>query len=265
MQLRRKTFQEIISDKDSVKALALLFFVKSRRRSSVITSFSYNKLRKITGLHITTLRKYIQKLKELKLVEFIGKHKQSLLFKGDYSKDKRKNVNLDSLIYDSVKDIANSLYAMFVVEEQRRKDFVKHVILISTGDAPKEVSPQECIAASKLRNRNGYGNVYHETGISYKGLAQRLKVFTQKTVSIIKYACKHGFITKQSRLLWEQCDDAFIRAKLGIDYVYAKVMTKINNVGETISAVFGLRVKANAYAIGQRAVSCVAPLSIPMV
>lgn len=265
MQLRRKTFRELISDKDAVKALALLFFVKSRYKSSVITDFSYNKLRKFTGLHITTLRKYIRKLRELKLVEFIGKKKRTLLFKGDYSKDKRKNVNLDALIFDSVKDVANSLYSMFVVEEQRRKDYVKHVILISTEGAPEGVSQKECIAASKIRKRNGYGNVYHETGISYEILAQRLKVFTQKAVSIIKYACSHGFLAKQKHFLWEHCDDAFLRVKLGIDYVYAKVVKKINNEGKLISTVFGLKVKANSYVVGRRVADYLVPLTIPMV
>lgn len=264
MYLRRKTFRRYIGDKGAVKALALLYFVKNRIKSSVITRFSYNKLHLLTGLHITTLRKYIKKLREMGLVVSCGNHNCNLLFKGDYSKDKRKNVNLDVLIYDSVKDVAKSLYAMFVVEIQRRKDFVKQVILISTN--PDKYTPLcDIKAALKYRNRFGYGNVYHETGISYNNLAERLGVFTQKAVSIIKFAVSHHFVHKQTRKLWEQCDDAFIRAKLGIDYVCAKVVDKIDNFGKNIKMVFGLRVKANTYTIAERVRCVCSPITPPLV
>lgn len=252
MQIRRKTFRRLIGDKSCVKALALLYYVKHHHKSSTITKFTYNKLRLLTGLHITTLRKYVKTLHNLGLAVFVGKHQQNLLFKGDYSGDKRKNVNLDALVYNSVKDVAASLYAMYVVEEQRRKDYVKRVILISTDEAPKGVTYKEIIEASKVRNRNCYGNVYNETGISYSRLAKRLGVFSQKAVSVIKFACRHGFLLKQTHKLWEQCDDAFIRVKLGIDYVFAKVVGKTDNFGNIVNTIFGLRVKANTYMVGKR-------------
>lgn len=263
MQIRRKTFRRLIGDKSCVKALALLYYVKHHHKSSTITKFSYNKLRLLTGLHITTLRKYVKTLHNLGLVAFIGKHQQNLLFKGDYSGDKRKNVNLDALVYDSVKDVAASLYAMYVVEEQRRKDYVKRVILISTEEeVPEGVTYEEIIEASKIRNRNCYGNVYNETGISYNRLAKRLGMFSQKAVSIIKFACKHGFILKWTHKVWEQCDDAFLRVRLGIDYVSAKVVGKLDNCGNIVNTVFGLRVKANSYEVGDR-FEGVSPLTIP--
>lgn len=264
MYIRRKTFRHHIEDKETVKALALLYFVKHHVKSSMITNFSYNKLRLITGLHITTLRKYIKKLREIGLVANFGKGNKHLLFKGDYSKDRRKNVNLDAVIFKSVKDVANSLYAMFVVEEQRRKDYVKHVILTSTNPS-KDIPFEQTKRAIKLRNRNGYGTVYKETGISYENLTKRLGVFTQKAVSIIKFACTNGFLTKQTHKLWEQCDDAFLRVKLGIDYVYAKVVDKLDNFGKQVKTVFGLKVKANSYSIGERVAESLLPLTIPLV
>lgn len=264
MQIRRKIFRKLIDDKAAVKALGLLYFFKYRFRSSAIKQFSYNKLKKLTGLHIVTLRKYIRILRDLGFAVFTGRGNNTLLFKGDYSKDRRKNVNLDALNYDSVKDVANSIYSMFVVEEQRRKDFVKHVILISTENATG-VSAKECIAAAKLRNRNRYGKAYRETGISYKNLARRLKIHTQKSVAVIKYACLNSFLHKQTRKVWELCEDAFIRVKLGIDYVCAKVVEKIDNFGNLNKHVFGYRVQANTYKVANRIQNNCTPFAIPLV
>lgn len=251
MQIRRKTFRAYIDSKVAVKSLALLFYVKHHFKSSVIKNFSYNKLHKMTGLHINTLKLYIKTLRQMGLAVNIGKKAQSLLLKGDYSHDKRKNVNLDALVYDSVKTVAYSLYAMFVVEEQRRHDYANHVIL-TTENATKETPLDVLKKALRLRKGNGYGKVFKDSGIAYYILARRLRVHTQKAIDVIKFACKYNFLVKYNHCLWEQCDDAFLRVKCGVDYVWAKVFEKLDNFGNIIDVVFGLRAKANTYSVGSR-------------
>lgn len=80
-KISRKIFNENISDADAVKALALLIFVKIKYPTSVVPNFSYYKLKKTTGLHISTLKKRIETLGNMDLLIFVGKYNQHLLFK----------------------------------------------------------------------------------------------------------------------------------------------------------------------------------------
>lgn len=79
-RLSRKRYNEIISATDERKAIALLIFIKQKFRSSVVLNFSYYKLSKITGMYKNTVKKRLEVLGSMELLDFVGKNNKHLLF-----------------------------------------------------------------------------------------------------------------------------------------------------------------------------------------
>lgn len=181
--------------KSVTKALALAIFVKSKIASSTVNDFSYNKLHRLTGAHINTLKKRITILRQMGLVEFIGSHKQHLCFKSITSSSEHRNIDIKHIKVDTLKDTEASLFAYLVVELQRKKDFVKHTIQTAkNGNNLEQVKK-----AKRTCKRYGYDEEYQEWGMSYKGIAKRLGVCLQKAFAIVKFAIKQGLIEKTKR------------------------------------------------------------------
>lgn len=196
-RIRRKIFHKMYKNKSVTKALALAIFVKNRIKSSTIQDFSYNKLHLITGLHINTLKKRLDVLKRMGLVEFIGTHKQHLCFKSIVSSCDHRNVSIKYGEFDTIKDIEMTLFAYLLVEIQRRKDFAKHTIQTARNGRDLE----QIKAARRTCRRNGYSEEYQEWGLSYKGIAKRLGVGVQKAFFVVKFAIEQGLVTKIKRQL----------------------------------------------------------------
>lgn len=117
--LSRKFFNENISNSKVLKALELLLFVKVNYKSSTIKDFSYKNLSKITGLCFTTLKKRMAILRELELIEFVGKNKNHLLFKS--LRGKKSNINIEALDFSSIKTIEEGLRALFLRKYKSEK------------------------------------------------------------------------------------------------------------------------------------------------
>ena len=196
-RIRRKIFYKMYKNKSVTKALALAIFVKNRIKSSTIQDFSYNKLHLLTGLHINTLKKRLDVLKKMGVVEFIGTHKQHLCFKSIVSSCDHRNVSIKHGEFDTIKDIEMTLFAYLVVEIQRRKDFAKHTIQTARNGRDLEQIKE----ARRTCRRNGYGEEYQEWGLSYKGIAKRLGVGVQKAFLVVKFAIEQGLVTKIKRQL----------------------------------------------------------------
>lgn len=220
-----------------VKALSLSIFIKNICPKSFIKDFTYNKLHKMTGLHITTLQKYIRILRELGYAKFIGKRGTTLLFTSITSDRKWKRIDLSNIVFDSVKDVEQSLMAMAIVEIQRQKDFVKQVAIDL-----KEPSDLEALKKAKKINKAAHGRYenFHDNGISIKTIAKRLGVHTQKALKIVAYAVKYEFLEKTRNVINEYIPNALLSLKYGeCDCTFA---TK-NNL---------YTVYANTYSIGGR-------------
>ena len=194
-RIRRKIFYKMYKNKSVTKALALAIFVKSKISSSTVNDFSYNKLHRLTGAHINTLKMRIAILRQMGLVEFIGSHKQHLCFKSITSSSNHRNVDIKHGYYDTLKSTEESLFAYLIVEIQRKKDFVKHTIQTAKDGHDLE----QVKKAKRTCKRYGYNDEYHEWGISYKYIAKKLGVCLQKAFAIVKFAIKQGLIEKTKR------------------------------------------------------------------
>lgn len=193
MQVRRKIFNKISSDKEFAKALALCLYIKSIFRSSAISNFTYNKLHKLTGLHITTLKKRVSKLRELGFAKFVGKN-NTLVICSVKSKCEYRNVNIGD--FENVKDVEKSLYAHILVEIQKRKEFVKQLLRLRSNPNKNEL--EEHKRAKKNAVKFGYDKVneYKDNGISYKTIAEKMGVSIQKAYNTIRWAVERNIIIK---------------------------------------------------------------------
>lgn len=190
--LSRKFFNENISDSKAVKALELFLFVKTHHKSSTINNFTYKELSKQTKLCFTTLKKRIALLKEFELVEFVGKNKQHLLFKS--LRGKKSNINIGALDFSSIETIGDGLRALFLVQVQVRKEYIKQLLLKfknpNKSDDYKEIKRE-------VRNRGLMNTQFKDYGISYKYIAKKLGIGFNKVSDLIKCAEKLGMIVKE--------------------------------------------------------------------
>lgn len=197
---RRKLLHKMPNNAMMVKSLALALYVKKKVASSTINDFSYNKLANLTGLHINTLKKRVSYLKSIGLAKLVsGKH---LVFCSLASSSKHRNIDITKIVYDSVKDVEKCLYALFVVEIQKRKDFVKHTL--QSAHNPKNI--KEMKKAKEICRRYGYyDKEFKDFGISYKTIAKKLGVCLQKAFSIVEYAIEHLFLAKANNFVQVYC------------------------------------------------------------
>ena len=194
--IRRNIFNTISSDKAVVKALALAVFIKRRFQSSTIHNYTVNKLHELTGLHATTIRKRIGTLDELGFITRAGKNREHLVVTSMSSHNSRRNVDISSILCDNIQEIEKSLFAMAIVEIQKRKNFVKQVINLAYC-TPNNLA--ECKNARRKCRELGYGREYKEYGISYKRIAKKLGICLQKAINIVKFAIENEFLTVTKR------------------------------------------------------------------
>lgn len=250
-RIKRQRFNGWITEVNSkgtnsniIRAIALLIFVKHINPTSCVINFTLYKLHKLTGLHYTTLRKRLQSLKRLGLIEFIGKGQTTLRFKRISSKNNRNNICLDHIVFDSVADVEKSLYAQFIVEIQIQKEFVKQVI--NSRNNPKDY--KELDWAKDTKKRCGiHADKFEDWGLSYKTIARKLHISIQKALAIVKYALRKKFIRKvrqSKQVVVTKLKGAFNLVKFG---------EKLN--GSTYVVTDGIvLVKANKYRVGSRCV-----------
>lgn len=144
------------------KAIAFSLFIKTRVKSSAVQRWSINKLHEITGVSACAVRKRIDTLKALGLVEFTGKNNRCLVFKSLKSHTSHRNVLVPNIEFISrndskknayaqnVKFIEDTLSAMLIIDVQNRKNYAKQ--MIQQSKHPKGL--KELKAAKKIMRRN---------------------------------------------------------------------------------------------------------------
>lgn len=198
IHLKRHIFYSANGNANIIKALALAIYVKKNVVSSTITDFSINKLHTLTNLSYSTLRKRLHILRNLGYIKNTGKNNEHLVFTSLASSSKHRNLDLSKYVFNSVKDIEKSILASFVVEIQKRKDFVKHTI--QTAFNPEKGQLKDMKKARKLCNRYGYGKEFKEYGLSYKTIAKKLGICLQKAFEIVKFAIVNNMIVKHNHI-----------------------------------------------------------------
>lgn len=199
-KISRRFFNENISDSKVVKALELFLFVKGHYKSSTINNFNYKELSEKTGLCFTTLKKRINILKQFELIEFVGKYKQHLLFKP--LKSKKSNVRIEQIDFSSIKSIGDGLRALFLVEIQVRKEYIRQLMMKYNN--PKKSDDYKAIRR-EVRKRGLMDRKFEDYGISYKYIARKLCIGYNKVSELIEYAQRCGMIFKKrnSRLVYD--------------------------------------------------------------
>lgn len=236
--LSRKFFNENISNSKVLKALELFLFVKVHYQSSTIKYFSYKHLSEVTGLCFTTLKKRMAILRELELIEFVGKNKNHLLFKS--LRGKKSNINIEALDFSSIKTIEDGLRALFLVQIQVRKEYIKQLLLKyknpSKGEDYKEIRRE-------VRKRGLMDTQFKDYGISYKYIAKKLKIGFNKVSKLIECAEKIGLLIKEkhSNLVYDaKCD--------GVNGYYAfEFVPESNKKGKFATNRGIYSVEANTY------------------
>lgn len=201
-QLRRYIFYNSRGNANMIKALALAVYIKHNVVSSTITNYTTNKLRNLTGLSYSAITKRINTLKQLGFIKFVGRNNQHLVIGNMTSHCKHRNIDLSKCVVNSVKDIEKSLYAMFMLEIQKRKDFVKHTI--QSVNNPSNL--EEHKKARQISKRYGYDREFKEYGISYKTIAKKLGVCLQKAFEIVKFAIVNNMIVK-----YKHCKQLYVK------------------------------------------------------
>lgn len=180
--------------KEILKAVALAIYIKENTTSSLVKNWTVNKLRKISKISASTLKKRLQILRELNLVKECGKH---LLFVNMKSSCNRNNIDISTIEYTSVKEIEKSLSALLIVLIQRQKDYANLQLQHAhNGKTIKEV--KQGMRESKLY---GWFGFYVENGLSYEGIAKRLGICIKTAFETVKFGVKHGFFSKVSHFL----------------------------------------------------------------
>lgn len=185
-----------MEDADDMKALALLVFIKSHNGASVVSNYSTYKMSKLTGLHKQTIKKRMNTLGAMDLIDFVGKRCSHVIFKK--VRAVKSNVDISKIDKSSVRNIEIGLRALVLVEIQRQKEFVKQIFFKATD--PKPFTPQKEVRKSKkFCNHRGIEH-FNDNGISYKTLAKRMHTGLNQVSQAIKYGEKHNMFIKHRHI-----------------------------------------------------------------
>lgn len=196
--IKARIFYSAQGNAKIIKALALAIYIKKNYVSSSILNYTIHKLHEITGLSYSSLKSRTKTLKELGLIRFDGVNSEHLVINSLTTKKKYHRIDLSKIVCNSVKNIEKSLNVLFIVEIQKRKDFVKHSI--KSAFDPTTESLEEIKKARRLCRCYGYDKEYKEYGLSYKTIAKRLNVCVQKAVELIKFAVEYEILGKMKHV-----------------------------------------------------------------
>lgn len=192
-RISRALYNECIDNTDFVKALAMLIYIKENKKSSVFTKCSYKKISELTGLSIVVVKKRMNTLKNLNLYEYVD-NDRNIKFKK--IRAPKSNVRLDKIDMKSVASIELGLRALYIVEVQRRKEYVQSAVnLTDNVHNMKEYRKAKDVKNKVLRGTQKFT----DNGISYDYLSKKMKI-SKKTVSdVIKYGVANKMFEKQRK------------------------------------------------------------------
>lgn len=195
MRLRKRLLYDTYGDKRWQKALALLMFLKSKAGTTQrIANFSYNKIRKISGLSSTTIKKHFEILKQNGLIAFEGKAKDILVLKGISSRKAHRNIEAKKIVGKTFKDTYHALRAVLFLNLQARKMFVKRMLRIAHNPRKGENFKK----AKKFCKHYANSNKFNELGISYKTIGKKVGFCARTAENIVKFALNKRWCRKET-------------------------------------------------------------------
>jgi len=221
-KVARHTFNEIIGVPDYRKAVALAIYVKDRKGASVWKDWSYRKIAAFCGISPTTCHKRIAILIKLGIVDaYTHKGHSYLKFnklrQGEITIKKKKgevwfekqfqprtaDVSIKEISHDTIKDIERGLMALLIVEDIRRKDYVRQ--LITSAHDPKPGTSAKRIKRAKAKcKERGYGRTFVDGGLSYRAISRKLHCAPNTTKDVIAYGESIELFeaTRRDWILW---------------------------------------------------------------
>lgn len=175
-------------------------------------------------------------LKELDLIEYVGKNKQHLLFKN--ARAKKSNVNVEVLDKTDIQSISDGLLALFLVEVQLHKEYIKQLLLKKETAKKGENIKAVC---KEIRERGLIGRKFEDNGISYKYISKKLGIGFSRVSALIKHAVKLGMLSVEKHV--ELIFDAKGTGKTG--FFAFQFLTNKRNRFATRRGIY--EVKANSY------------------
>ena len=243
IRLSRKLYNEIYSDNNSIKAIAMLIFIKNKFRSSVVTKWSYSKLAEVTGLSRNTCKKRLGILSNMGLIKYIGKNNRDMIFGCVKSQSRRSNIRIGNFKGLSINNTEKALKLLFVAEVQSHKDFIIHqVIKLNSEDA--NITKEEVKYIKRWAMEHGMvdretlkiNKEFEDKGISYKyicsklhisystwsymiKLAERINVFSCKNQVTIEKASRYADLDLKYR---KQSDKKYNHSYVSNGYIITK-------------------------------------------
>ncbi len=182
------------------KALAFALFLKSRLgRDCTLRNYTTNQIHVLTNIQASTIKKYLRILRQQGWVTFSGNNGQHLSISNLCSHTAKRNIVVDTFVWDSFKSVIRSIRAFIALAIQARKDFIRRTIQIATN--PQK--GQNFKAARKLVKRfvkqgilNGRYQWYKEYGLSLKRIAKEIGVCVRTAQYIMNFAVENEFVAK---------------------------------------------------------------------
>lgn len=243
MKIRRTEYYSKIRNprisKDYIKSLAMFCYLKESFKASVVPNYTIDKIHNVTRLHRKTVEKRVKLLLQLGYVEIVTTAKGDVQLKLNKvaARHDNRNIDLNCVVLDSVKTIEKSLYAVYLGEIQKHKDYVRQTIY----EAHNSCNLGK-LKDAKKRGR-GYDDKFVDNGLSYKGIAKRLNCSIQKAWEIVRFAVEYDFIVKIKRQYQMFCRDAKRRFNYCKNDVLKFMFATKNNL---------YCILANRYALGSR-------------
>lgn len=195
-KLDKQIWEECLGNSEKTKAIAMFLYVKEHKGASVFPNFSILQLAKFVGLSRNTTRKRLHTLEKMGLVERVGWGERHLKFKK--ARARYNNVDISKIDKGSVKSIEFGLKALLICVVQGHKEYIKQRFLQATQPS-KDISLKDVKRARKYIHRRGISD-FVDNGISYRYLANKLKVSYRVVSKVIRYGIACGMFVKNCHI-----------------------------------------------------------------
>lgn len=191
----------------STKALSLLLFFQMKVDGNQsecyangithnrISNFSYNKIKRVTGLHIATIKKRLATAERNGWVVRVG-NDLMICSKAIKSSHNRNNYTVGN-DFKRITDLQDWLLAHIIVNIQEAKEFVKDTF--GRLKDPKTLKEYKR-ARRTAQERYPEHTTYVDNGISYRCLVMNLGVGKTKLKSLLRFAEENDIIHRHRNI-----------------------------------------------------------------
>lgn len=238
-QIKRKLIYDIMGQEAKYYALAFELAIINYLPDGVmeIRDYSVNKIHALTGMHHTTIEKYMKKLLSLGWAYFEKKAdgKRTLRLRRVTSGTKHRNIPINTLIWTNIIEAAKSLRNLIIMFKEAFKETVAVAIRIANNPKkhPKDHLKDDSKAARKFCKNHNLQNPetgafeYQEKGISVPKLAQ-LCCCSERTIkSTTRNAAHLGLYHRKHYYRYDKILGVCYRPVFGYDFTLTNAGCKI--------------------------------------